>query len=468
MIKISIVRRREHSHGTAATRTATAGPPPAATTATARTAVAGGVGATSVSPAEAETTTGARSVPPGMLITGAWSWRLLALAGVVAVLIYVVTQLNLVVIPLLVSVILSALLVPLSRTLQRHRVPRWAAIVIAEVGVIVVIAGLVFLVVTQIVGEYDSLKAQTIESYKDLARYLRNSPLRISQSDIDNFIAGIPAEAQANSKAIVSGALSAGTTVGHLFAGALLILFSTLFILIDGPGIWAWTVRLFPRSGRSAVNGAGIAGWATLQNFIKVQILVALIDAIGIAGGAAIFGVPLALPLGVLVFLGSFIPVVGAVGTGAVAVFVALVYNGPLIALIILAVVLLVQEIEGHVLQPLMMGSAVHVHPLAVVLAVATGGFVIGIAGAFFAVPFVAVANSMVKYVASGAWKAEPVPDTPGPRGLVVNGEVVSPPPDPTRDPAAMARLRRGKWPRWPREKPGIRKGGKKGNVKAC
>ena len=201
-----------------------------------------------------------------------------------------------------------------------------------------------------------------------------------------------------------------GSTVTELFAGVLLTLFSTLFILIDGKGIWSWIVRVFPRRARAALDGAGKAGWLTLQNFIKVQILVATIDAIGIGAGAAILQLPLAIPIAVLVFFGSFIPVIGAVATGALAVFIALVYNGPVIALIMLGGVLLVQQLEGHVLQPLVMGSAVKVHPLAVVFAVAAGSYIAGIPGALFAVPIVAVVNVMVNYVASGAWREQPRP----------------------------------------------------------
>jgi predicted PurR-regulated permease PerM len=246
---------------------------------------------------------------------------------------------------------------------------------------------------------------------------------------------------QADSGVLVGGALSLGSSLGHILAGLLLTLFAALFILIDGRGIWGWIVRIFPYRARNAVHGAGVAGWNTLQNFVKVQILVAAIDAIGIGVGAAIIGVPLAIPIGVLVFLGSFVPIVGAVITGALAVFIALVYLGPIPALWMLGVVLLVQQIEGHVLQPLIMGTAVKVHPLAVVLAVGTGGFVGGIPGAFFAVPFVATANTMVKYVASGAWKSEG--GVPPRRGLQLNAKTVAPPANPTVAPEEQRTLRR-------------------------
>jgi predicted PurR-regulated permease PerM len=139
-----------------------------------------------------------------------------------------------------------------------------------------------------------------------------------------------------------------------------------------------------------------------------VQILVASIDAVGIGVGAALLGVPLAVPIGVLVFLGSFIPIVGAVATGAVAVVIALLFNSWPIALAMLGVVLLVQQIEGHVLQPLIMGTAVKVHPLGVVLVVAAGSLLAGIAGALFAVPIAAVLNVMINFIQRGTWRAAP------------------------------------------------------------
>ncbi|OUE28320.1 AI-2 transport protein TqsA [Clavibacter michiganensis] len=354
----------------------------------------------------------AETVPLGMVIAGAWAWRLLLVLGVLGVLAWLVIQLEYVVIPLFLAIVLAALLVPISNWMQRHHVPKWLAVAISEIGVIVAVAGLVYLVTTQIIGQYDSIRAQTLTRYADVRGFLTEGPLQLSEAQLNDAYQQAVDAVQRDAGALVSGALSVTSSLGHVLTGVLLVLFSTLFILIDGAGMWRWVVRLFPRLARPAVDGAGRAGWTTLQNFVKVQVLVALIDAVGIAGGAAIIGVPLAIPIGVLVFLGSFIPIVGAVVTGTLAVFVALVYNGLTQALIMIAIVLIVQQVEGHVLQPLIMGSVVKVHPLAVVLSVAAGGMVGGIAGTFFAVPLVATLNSMVKHVASGAWRgaAEPPP----------------------------------------------------------
>ncbi|RFA11519.1 AI-2E family transporter [Subtercola boreus] len=371
--------------------------------------------AASVTEATATAAAASGSVPPGMQIAGAWAWRLLVIAGALAALLFVLSQFSLVIIPLLIAVVLSALLVPFKNFLIRHHWPKWLAIVVSILSVFIVIGALGFLVTTQISSGYADLKTQSTNSYNELRDWLKTGPLQLSDDQISGYIGQAFQAIQNDSSALVSGALSVGSTLTHVLTGVLLVLFSTLFILIDGKGIWNWLVRVFPKRARAGVDGAGKAGWQTLQSFVKVQILVAFVDAVGIGLGAFLLGVPLAVPVAVLVFLGSFIPVVGAVLTGAVAIFIALVYNGWVIALVMLGVVLLVQQIEGHVLQPLVMGTAVKVHPLAVVLAVAGGSIIAGIPGAFFAVPLIATLNVMVKYIASGTWHAKPDPKEPTP-----------------------------------------------------
>ncbi|WP_127793967.1 AI-2E family transporter [Agromyces sp. LHK192] len=355
-------------------------------------------------------TDAAESVPYGMRLAAAWSWRLLLVGGVAAVVIFLIIQLRYIVIPLLVAVLLSALLVPLSQLLQRIRWPKWLAVTVSMLTALVVVGGLLTLGISQIVRGSDELADQSVVAWNDLRTWLVDGPLHLTETQIDDWLAQALQTIQSESSVIWSGALSVGSTVGHFLVGMLLALFATIFILIDGRGIWKWIVGIFPKRARAAVDGAGLSGWSTLQNFAKVQILVATIDAIGIGAGAALLGVPLAAPIAILVFLGSFIPIVGAVATGALAVFVALVYNGWVIALVMLGVVLLVQQVEGHILQPLIMGTAVKVHPLGVVVAVATGSLLAGIPGALFAVPVTAVANVMIAYIAGGSWKSNAPP----------------------------------------------------------
>ena len=347
------------------------------------------------------------TLPVGIRIAGAWSWRALVIAAVITLFIYLVITLREIVMPFMVAILLAALLVPLVKFLMRNRWPKWLAVALAEIGIIAVVAGLVVLVVLQVRSGFPELQKQSIEAYANFKQYLLASPLHLTESDINGYLGQAGAALQKDSRALVSGAVTFGATAGHVLAGMLLTLFATLFMLIDGKGIWTWVVRLFPKKARLAVDGSGRAGWVTLTNFVRVQIFVAFVDAVGIGLGAWIIGLffggfPLVIPITIAVFLGSFIPVVGALFSGVLAIFIALVYLNPVAALLMLAVVIAVQQIEGHVLQPFIMGTAVKVHPLAVVFAVAAGGFLAGIPGALFAVPVVATLNVMVKYVASG------------------------------------------------------------------
>jgi putative heme transporter len=357
------------------------------------------------------------AIPVPVEIAGQWAWRILAIVAVLAVFGLLVSLLRDIVIPLMVALLLSALLVPLVNSLVRHRWPRGLAVALAMVGTLAIIGGLVFLIVWQVRAGYPALQERSIAAFDDFRDFLATSPLAISNAEFDGYVSGVVDSF--DNDALLSGALSVGTTSLHLVTGLLLTLFATLFILIDGKGIWAWVTRLFPRKAREAVKDSGAAGWLTLTTFVKVQIFVAGVDAIGIGLGAFIIGLvsgipggfPLVIPITIAVFLGSFIPVVGAVVSGALAVFVALVFLGPVPALFMLGVVLLVQQIEGHVLQPLVLGGAVKVHPLAVVFAVAAGAGIAGIPGALFAVPLVAVLNVMVNYLASGKWRTQPRPE---------------------------------------------------------
>jgi predicted PurR-regulated permease PerM len=355
------------------------------------------------------------SVTPAMRVAADWSWRILVVVGVIVVFGFLFVQLRDIAIPFLVAVLLAALLVPFSQWLQRHRWPKWAAVAVSEVGLLVIIGGLIYLVVVFVARGFPELQKETISRYGELKTLLLNSPLGLTDADISNYVNQVVSGIQADTSGLLSGALSVGTTAGHFLAGALIVLFSTLFLLIDGRGIWHWLVKLFPVRARAALIGAGETGWATLTTFVKVQIFVAFVDAVGIGLGAFILGLftggfPLVIPIAIAVFLGSFIPLVGAVATGAVAVFVALVYLGPIPAIVMLGVVILVQQLEGHVLQPFVMGTAVKVHPLAVVLAVATGALIGGIPGALFAVPVVATLNVMIGYIARGDWRINPLP----------------------------------------------------------
>ncbi|GAA5150487.1 AI-2E family transporter [Microbacterium pseudoresistens] len=346
-----------------------------------------------------------QTVPNGLRVAAAYAWRFLVLAAAIGVLIWLVIQLKLIVVPLMVALLVTALLWPVFEAMLRTRMPRWLAIVIAVVGTLAIVAGLLWLVVWQIVREWSEVRDRTLKALDDFQAYLIDGPLHLSSAEIEGYLQQALQFIQEQAELLWSGALAIGTTAGHVLTGAVLAVFILLCILADGAGIWRWALRLFPRTARPGVDAAAHNGWRTVVNYARTQLLVATIDAIGIGLSAFFLGVPLAIPVAVLVFLGSFIPIVGAVVTGALAVFLALVYNGPWIALWMLVAVLIVQQVEGHLLQPLLMGAAVKVHPLAVVLVVAGGAMIAGIPGALFAVPLAAFVNVFAVTISSGSWR---------------------------------------------------------------
>ncbi|MEX5302951.1 AI-2E family transporter [Kocuria sabuli] len=349
----------------------------------------------------------AAGVPVPVRVAAAWSWRLLVVVAAVGLFGYLLSTVVVVVIPVLIAGLVAGLLFPVVKWARRHRVPRGAAAGLTVLGLVGVVVGLLVLAGQQIVVGFTQLSGSVVVGTRQLLDRLEDSPLGIDVGSVDDWINDFGTTVENNSEAILDGAMSFGSTAGHVLAGVVIMLFTLLFLLMEGERIWLFLVRLFPVPVRRAVNGAGRHGWTALVQYARAQGLVAGIDAVGIGVGAALLGVPLALPIGILVFLGSFIPIVGAVATGAVAVLVALVTNGVTNALLMLGVVVLVQQLEGNVLQPLILGKAVSLHPLAVFLSVVTGSILYGIAGALFAVPVLAFLNTVVRYLVGGAWRTD-------------------------------------------------------------
>ncbi|WP_264668986.1 AI-2E family transporter [Arthrobacter sp. VKM Ac-2550] len=366
-------------------------------------------------------------VPYALRISAAWAWRLGLIIVVVGVLIWLLSYISLIIIPLMVAALLAGLLQPVVRFLHKAKVPGGLAVAITILGFLGLMGGALSLVGRQLFFGFRELWDQALEGVRQIQGWLTDGPLALTSAQLNDYINELLDQLQNNSSAILSSALSVGSTAGHLVTGLLLAIFALIFFLLDGERIWTFVVGLLPKRARAASNGAGRKGWHSLVQYIRVQVFVAFVDAVGIGAGAAIIGVPLALPLSVLVFIGSFIPIVGALVTGFVAVLLALVANGWVNALIMLAIVLGVQQLESHVLQPVIMGKAVSLHPLAVVIAVAGGTMVAGIPGALFAVPLLAIVNTVVKYIAARDWEhdsalvgqgpSEPLAEAPGTKG---------------------------------------------------
>jgi predicted PurR-regulated permease PerM len=256
------------------------------------------------------------------------------------------------------------------------------------------------LIVQTFIGQLGNLSTQVSDGIAEVQKWLASGPLHLSQTQLSNFLDSLRTSITANQGKLTSGALSTATTLGEVVAGFFLTLFILFFFLRDGGRIWTFLCRLLPRPARIPTARAGYYSWHTLVSYVRATVIVALVDAVGIGIGLAVLRVPLALPLAALVFLGAFIPVIGATLSGSIAILVALVTVGPVKALIILAVVIGVQQLEGHVLQPLIMGRAVALHPLAVILSIASGVVVAGIVGGLVAVPLLAVLNTAVRYLA--------------------------------------------------------------------
>lgn len=335
---------------------------------------------------------------PSAVRTGAvFAGRLLVIAAAIGVVGWAAATLANVVVPFLVGLVVAALLVPFSALLQRRGLPRWAAIVTALLALVVGAALLVFLVVWRVSEQLPGLEDRTVDLIGTVEALLRHPPLGLPSVDLDTIGTDARRFVEGHSAELRQGVVVAGATLVHLGEGLFIVTFVTIFALTGGRRMWEWVVSLFPRAAHHRLRAAGEAGWVTLTHFIRVQLVIAATDALGIALGAFLLGVPLAGPIGVVVFVGAFVPVVGAFAAGAVAVLLALLFQGWVTALVMLGIVVLVQQLEGQVLHPFLTGSVVAVHPLAVLLAVITGTTIGGIAGGFFAVPLAATANAMVR-----------------------------------------------------------------------
>ncbi|NEB04531.1 AI-2E family transporter [Streptomyces sp. SID13726] len=341
----------------------------------------------------------AQAVPWGVRVAAEAGWRLLILAGTVWVLMRVISAVQLVVFAFVVALLITALLQPTVARLRSHGVPRGPATALTAILGFVVIGLMGWFVTWQVMENIDTLSDQIQNGIDDLRNWLLKSPFHVTDKQINQIAKNLREAVGANTDQITSAGLEGVQVVVEALTGILLTFFSTLFLLYDGRRIWEWSLKLVPAAARPAVAGAGPRAWHTLTAYVRGTVLVALIDAVFIGVGIYFLNVPMAVPLAVFIFLFSFIPLVGAVASGALAVVVALVTQGVFTSVMTLAVVLAVQQIEGHILQPFILGRAVRVHPLAVVLTVATGGMVAGIGGAVVAVPLVAVTNTVVSYL---------------------------------------------------------------------
>lgn len=292
-----------------------------------------------------------KDVPYGLTVAAAWSWRLIAVIAGLGVLWYLLGYVSLLVIPVLVAALLATLLAPLFEGMRRIGVPAILASLLCVILLIAVVVGLVVLAGQQIVQGFADLGDKLILAVDGAIGWLAGMGVELPTQG--GGLEGLWRTLQDNSGTLLNSAVTFGSTAVNVGAGLFIALFSLIFFLYDGDRIWRFILIFVPRAHRATVGRAGRSGWRALGSYVRVQIFVAAVDAFGIGLGALLLGVPLAIPLAVLVFLASFIPMIGATVTGAIAVLFALMSNGPVNALLMLGVVLLVQQIESNVLQPL-------------------------------------------------------------------------------------------------------------------
>lgn len=349
--------------------------------------------------ARTPTPPGAETVPRSLRVAAAWSWRFLVIAAAAAVIVTALRVSSLVVVPLAVAALVAALLAPAVQALTgRTPLRRGAGALVVLLLTVVVVLSLVGLAATQLASGAGTMRASAEDGLTQVTDWLQTGPLHLSSAQLGAYVDQARESLKGSSRLLTSGLLSVGTSAGHFLAGLLICLIASYFFLAEGDRIWRFFVRMLPRPAQEPTNEAFLRGWVSLGHYARTQVLVAGVDAVGIGLGALVLRLPFVLPLTLLVFLSSFVPIVGAVFSGVVAVLIALVTKGPTIALVMLGIVVLVQQVETHVLQPFLMGRAVALHPLAVIAAVAIGSFLLGIVGALFAVPVLAVANTVIRY----------------------------------------------------------------------
>jgi putative heme transporter len=350
-----------------------------------------------------ESNFGAARVPYGVDLAAQWSWRII-LIGIFAYILFRLMQFFAeLTIPVIIAMLITALAVPLVDWMQKLGIPRGlAAFMVVLAGLLLVVSMLAF-AGQQVANGANDLANQVSAGLSEVKNWLRTGPLHVSDQQINDYIqkASDSLKHQAQSGKVLSQVTNIGSALTHILAGLFLVLFSTYFFLADGDRIWSWTVRVAPRASRSRVDSSGRVAWVSLTQFVRATVIVAITDAAGVMIAASILQVQFVLAIGVLVFLGAFVPIVGAFVAGTVAVLVALVDHGIVVALLMLGAVVLVQQIESHVLQPFLMGRFVSLHPLGIIIAIAAGILLAGIAGALVAVPFAAAANAVVQHLAT-------------------------------------------------------------------
>lgn len=340
------------------------------------------------------------SVPAWLEASSNWSWRFIVVIAAIAIIVFGTSQIQLIFIAIFLGLVITAVLRPLVDLLHRF-MPRPLATALGFVTSIAVVGGLVTYVVASVAGQWESLSEQFSNGVTQIITFLKEGPLKLqfTEEDLNTWLESGRAWVEKHSGDIASTAFAQVGTAAKVFTALALAIFCAVFFLTSGRSMWQWFVKQLPRSVRPRLAIAADAGWATFSGYTRGTVLIALTDGILAGVFLAVIGVPLAAPLGVLVFIGAFIPLIGAPAAMVVAMVVALAADGVWKAVIVGVGIALIGQFEGHVLQPWIMGKQVALHPVVIGLVVASGTLLAGIIGAVVSVPLVAVIWSIFSHL---------------------------------------------------------------------
>lgn len=333
--------------------------------------------------------------------------NLIVILAAAMVALWVLWQLRIVVVPVLVALLLATLLVPPVDLLRRRGCPSALATLLVMALSVAALAGVIVLVAPAFVDQFGDLENSVDEAIEEVVRWLVEGPFDLERGEIDRAVEEALASLRGNAGGIGKGVLAGATLLAEVVAGLLLLVVLLFFFVHDGRRMWDWAVSLAPQRHRDLVDGAGREVWKSTAGYMRGVALIAVVDAVLIGIALVIIGVPLVLPLMVLVFFGAFIPLVGAIVAGAIAALVALISKGPLAAALVVAAITAIQQIEGDLLYPNVVGRMIRLHPVAILLALAAGTVLAGILGALLSVPVAAAVWTAVEYVR----RALPLPD---------------------------------------------------------
>jgi predicted PurR-regulated permease PerM len=336
-------------------------------------------------------------VPGGLRRASAYAWRVLLLVGAAVLVLWLVARLRVVVLPVIAALLLAALVEPVARPLRRTRLPDWVVAVVTLLGLIALLVGLNMLVVPEVVGQFRALNVNVAQGLREVERFVL-SVFPVSENQFERALGEAFRAVQSGLAGLAGQVLGAAGLAIELAVGAFVTLFLLFFFLKDGPRFYRWLRAAVPESRRRNVEELVPQLWETLQAYLVGVVIIGFFDAVFIGLALLAIGVPLVLPLAVLTFFAAFFPLVGAVVAGAVAALVALVTGGLDDALLVVVATLVVQQAEGNLLQPVVMGRQVDLHPAVTLLSVTAGGAIAGIAGAFLAVPVAAVTRRVLRY----------------------------------------------------------------------